>query len=118
KTVLVFGNGREKLASTAKMLEGTGYDVHFEPVVGSCLHPAGAAPRLIISELAVPGVDGLQLCRQVRQNEILKNTPVVLIGDLSRESSIVGDSFRCGATEYVQRRIDQFKFYIFCRDIL
>lgn len=118
-TVLVISDGHEQFASTASMLRGDGFNVRFLRCANDGLDLAGAeAPRLIISELAVPDVDGLQICRRVRADLALEKTPVLLIGDLSRQSSIVEDGIRCGAVEYVQKPIDPFKLAHLCRGIL
>ncbi len=36
-------------------------------------------PDLIITDLMMPEVDGLQLCRQVRQSEVVSHVPIIII---------------------------------------
>ena len=118
-TILVISESQEQFAPTASLLRDEGYDVRFENDVSSSVMLTGAnPPRLIISELAAPNVDGLKLCRNVQKDQYLGTTPVLLVGDLSITSSIVEDSFRCGAADYLQRPIDPLRLADICRNIL
>lgn len=117
KTVLVISDGHEQFDLAATLLRNEGYRVRFGSDTNDSLESAEPLD-LIISELAVPNVDGLQLCRRVREDHSLSSTPVLLVGDLSKQSSIVEDSFRCGAADYVQKPINVFRLVDKCRTIL
>jgi CheY-like chemotaxis protein len=69
------------------------------------------APILIISELAAPNIDGLELCRRAQRDKSLSAIPIVLVGELPNSSSIVTDALRCGAVEYYQKPIDQIELF-------
>lgn len=119
KTVLVISSSHGQLGATASLLRDDGYSVSFENKVNDRLSLSGAElPALIISELADTDLDGLQLCRSVRRKQALATIPILLVGDLSKESSIVSDSFRCGASEYLQKPIDPSLLAHMCRNIL
>ncbi|MEP6789013.1 MAG: response regulator [Acidobacteriota bacterium] len=117
KTVLVISDGQEQFASTALRLFQEGVYVRFENDVDHGL-AGDEPPNLIISELAVANVDGLQLCRRMRRDRHLARTPVLLVGDLSKYSSIVRDSFKCGAADYMQKPLDPVKLADLCRSML
>ncbi len=118
KTVLVISDGHEQFALAASLLRNDGYSVVFENDISQGLQIAQAEPpQLIISELAVPNVDGLELCCRVRSDSRLGATPIVLVGDLSKQSSIVEDGLRCGAADYLQKPFDQFKLFDLCRGV-
>ena len=119
KTVLVISDGPEQFALTASLLEKDGYDVLFERDMRHSLDFVKARPpQIIISELAVHNVDGLELCRRLGQEKTLGPTPVVLVGDLSRQSSIVADGLRCGAADYLQKPVDQVELFDLCRSVV
>ncbi|CAN5622417.1 hypothetical protein BH10ACI3_BH10ACI3_09680 [soil metagenome] len=121
KTVLVISDSQEQFEPTASLLRNDGYSVRFEKDVSRDLMHAGeTTPHLIISELAAPNIDGLQVCRQARGKHSPKTeaAPVLLVGDLSVTSTIVGDGFRCGAADYMQRPIDPLRLADLCRDML
>lgn len=117
-TILVISDSHDQFAATASLLRNEGYDVRFENNVSSMMLDGGGPPHLIISELAAPNVDGLKLCRRMQKDHDLGTTPVLLVGDLSLSSSIVEDSFRCGAVNYLQRPIDPLRLVDICRGIL
>ena len=119
KKVLVISDRKEQFDMTAKMLRKSGYSVLFESNVTNSLRVAEAElPKLIISELAVHDIDGLELCMRVREDTSLGSTPILLVGDLSQQSSIVADGLRCGAANYLQKPIDPQKLFELCRGMV
>ena len=102
--VLVISDGPEQFALAASALGNEGYSVMFASDVKESLRIANAeSPNMIISELAMSDIDGLQICRQFRKDKAMRTTPILLVGDLSESSPIVKDGRRCGASDYVQR---------------
>jgi CheY-like chemotaxis protein len=61
-----------------------------------------ALPDLIISDVAMYGVDGIELCHLIRAHPLLRLLPLLLIGGLPCNSSKVAEAFRAGANEYLQ----------------
>src|SRR5687768_397777 len=98
-TVLVISDGQEQFSAAASWLRTNGYSVRFVSDMGQGVKIAGTKrPQLIISELAVPDIDGLRLCSRVRGIDVLESTPILLVGDIPGDTSIVADAMRCGAT--------------------
>jgi PAS domain S-box-containing protein len=60
-------------------------------------------PQAILSDVLMAGLDGFSLCRAVREDPVLKDTPVVLMSAhyLEQEDHELGARF--GATGYVSR---------------
>jgi len=57
-------------------------------------------PELVISDIMMPGVDGYQLCRAIRQDEKLSHTPVIfLTAKASEDMKLEGLSV--GADDYL-----------------
>jgi len=118
KNVLVISGARDQFTLAAYLLREDGYCVLFENDIRRGLQIALAErPYLIIGELAAPNVDGLELCCRVRLDKMMRSTPILLVGDLSKQSSIVTDALRCGATAYMQKPFDQFKLFDICRRV-
>ncbi|MFN2501212.1 MAG: PAS domain S-box protein [Pyrinomonadaceae bacterium] len=119
RSILMITDDRCKFSAAAAAFEDEGYSVLFE---NDGLHAiataSSTAPELVISELAMPAIDGLRLCTMMRHDATTAATPILLIGDLPSLSPIVSDSFRCGATEYIQRPFDDVRLVAACHDIL
>lgn len=61
------------------------------------LHPA-----LILLDLMLPGIDGLDVCRQLKQDEDTRMIPIVMLTAKSEESDIVL-GLEMGASDYVTK---------------
>ena len=59
-----------------------------------------AQPDLIVSDLVMPYRDGYEVLRAIRNDERLKNIPVLILSMRDREEDIVR-GFEQGADEYV-----------------
>ena len=57
-------------------------------------------PKLVLTELRGPQVDGVQFCKSIRQNPRLANVPVVF---LTKETALAGKELAtgAGATDYI-----------------
>ena len=50
------------------------------------------SPAIIISDIVMPEMNGFELCKAIRSDEILKDTPIVLLTSLSGPASLKLDS--------------------------
>ena len=59
-------------------------------------------PDLIITDLMMPGMDGLEVCRQVRGNEIINHIPIIVVtAKITEEERIRG--LEAGADAYIAK---------------
>lgn len=58
------------------------------------------APDLIISDIMMPEIDGLTLCKEIKSDPVLKSTPVVLLTALTNRESLL-KGWESGADEYL-----------------
>lgn len=59
-------------------------------------------PDLIITDLMMPGMDGLDVCRQVRGNEIINHIPIIVVtAKITEEERIKG--IEAGADAYLSK---------------
>lgn len=67
-------------------------------------------PDLILSEISLQGMDGLELLRQVRATEATKSVPLVFITDSAAETQ-VNEALQLGAQGYIRKpfTVDQIK---------
>jgi CheY-like chemotaxis protein len=71
----------------------------------------GSSPRptLVILDLKLPKVDGLEVLRRVRASELTRTLPVVVLTS-SREEQDLVESYRLGANSYVRKPVDFVQF--------
>lgn len=61
-----------------------------------------ARPALIILDIMLPGIDGLEVCKRLKGDSALKNTPIVMISALGEEKDVVA-GLELGADDYVSK---------------
>ncbi len=59
-------------------------------------------PDLILLDLMLPGIDGLEVCRQVRADAQSANTPVIMVSAKGEESDVVL-GLGLGADDYISK---------------
>ncbi|POY39713.1 two-component system response regulator [Flavobacterium alvei] len=62
-------------------------------------------PKLILLDLKMPKVDGLQVLKAIREDERTENIPIVIMTSSNEERDIV-DSYRLGANSYIVKPVD------------
>jgi two-component system phosphate regulon response regulator PhoB len=59
-------------------------------------------PCLIVLDIMLPGIDGLEVCRRLKSNAATRTIPVVIISALGEEKDVVA-GLELGADDYVSK---------------
>ncbi|HVP42897.1 MAG TPA: response regulator [Terriglobales bacterium] len=68
-----------------------------------------ALPKLVLLDLKLPKVDGLEVLRQLKQNPQTQIIPVVIL-TASREESDLLKGYQLGTNSYIQKPVDFGQF--------
>jgi len=66
-------------------------------------------PKLVLLDLRLPRVDGIEVLRQVKADERTRNIPVVILTS-SRQDPDIQQCYELGANSYIVKPVDFDKF--------
>jgi PAS domain S-box-containing protein len=102
-TILVVNDLPDQLKIMTLQLRRAGYNVL---TAGDGLQGLAVAerehPDLIISDVSMPRMDGIEMCRHIRQHPDLQLTPVLLVSAIRKDSDSVVEGLRVGADDYLE----------------
>jgi len=66
-------------------------------------------PKIILLDLKLPKVDGLEVLKELKNNEETKMIPVIVLTSSKEESDIL-ESYKLGVNSYIVKPVDFDKF--------
>jgi DNA-binding NtrC family response regulator len=99
--ILLVDDVPANLTMLTAALEPQGYDIFAAPNGTVALSIATKVkPDLILLDILMPELDGLETCRRLKQTETTRDIPVIFI-TARGETEVVVDGFRAGGVDYV-----------------
>jgi PAS domain S-box-containing protein len=104
--ILVVDDDPDILRGTARLLEKAGYTVDRAASGEEALLAAqNHRPDLLLLDHDLPGINGTEVCRQIKQDPALADTLVVIVSALRAESGQQAEGLELGADGYIGRPI-------------
>jgi CheY-like chemotaxis protein len=66
-------------------------------------------PQVVLLDLKLPKIDGLEVLRQIRADELTRLLPVVIL-TTSKEDQDIINSYSLGANSYIRKPVDFMQF--------
>lgn len=100
--VLVIEDEKALVDALVYNLDREGYEVTVAHEGQDGLRKAQAIPDIILLDIMLPGINGIEILRELRGNEKTKSIPVIVVSAKSEETDqVVG--FSMGADDYVTK---------------
>ncbi len=104
--ILVVDDDADVRITIKKSLTRAGYQVTCASNSRAALEVlSGMRPDLVLLDIALPGIDGIELCRQLRADPITASLPVLFLtvsGDMQSKTA----AFNAGADDYLVKPFD------------
>jgi PAS domain S-box-containing protein len=105
--VLIVNDEPDQLTLMSSLLRKAGYSVLTAEDGAEGLSLARRErPDLVISDVSMPRMNGLEFCRQIRADSELKTVPILLISALQKDTESVVTGLRAGADDYLEVPFD------------
>ena len=105
-TIVVADDSMTILAMTSSRLERAGYDIVTATRGDDALRLVQETrPRLVLLDVEMPGLDGVEVTRRIRADEALAGTFIVLLTSLSSASEME-TGMEAGADAYLTKPAD------------
>ena len=111
KEILIVG----EVAGLADAVEDAGYAVRRASHAGAALSETSLRlPDLVITDVELSGLDGLQLTRVLKADPLTKAVPVIVVGAEAREQEAIA----AGGAAFLRRPIQPLKLEAVLRSLL
>jgi PAS domain S-box-containing protein/diguanylate cyclase (GGDEF)-like protein len=101
--ILIVEDSETQADQLAHLLSANGYQVRIARNGLEALAAARAArPTLIVSDIAMPEMDGFTMCRELKRDESLRDVPVILLTVLSSLYDVI-KGLDCGADNFIRK---------------
>ncbi len=102
-TILVVDDEEDILELIAYNLKKEGYQV-ITVLTGELAlkETRNRLPDLILLDLMLPGLDGLEVCRQLKNSQTTRTIPIIMVTAKGEESDVV-TGLELGADDYIAK---------------
>ncbi|HLM56174.1 MAG TPA: response regulator transcription factor [Pyrinomonadaceae bacterium] len=118
KRILVVDDEAKLLRAVAVDLRGEGYDVATARSGAEALaRVAQSLPDLVVSDIRMPGMDGYQLARRLRENQRTALIPIIFLTAKDTSADRI-EGFRAGVDAYIAKPFEPDELLVVIAGIL
>jgi two-component system sensor histidine kinase/response regulator len=112
KYILVIDDNIKNLQLTATILKEENYLISLAQSAEAALQQLGELiPDLILLDIMMPGMDGLELCRIIKKNDKLRDIPVIFLTAKSQTEDLA-EGFKAGGVDYINKPFNREELLI------
>ncbi len=107
--ILIIDDDRAHCTFTQNALKNEIYDIETRSDAGDLFHLLeDNTPDLILLDFLMPEINGFEVCKALRENELTRSITIMAVTCLTKERDIER-IFACGADEYLAKpfKVDQ-----------
>ena len=106
-SVLIVNDEPDQLTLMGNLLHKAGYSVlTAEDGLEGLTLARRERPDLIISDVTMPRMNGLEFCREIRADSELKTVPILLVSALQKDTESAVAGLKAGADDYLEFPFD------------
>lgn len=116
--VLIVDDTRTTQYLHRALLEAEGYDVDLASSGREALDRIPEyRPDLVLMDVMMPGIDGIECCRRIRRDGHLEETKIMMVTSAT-EYSRISEAFAAGCDDYITKPVDRDELVQKARDLL
>jgi len=106
KKILLVDDEEGFLSVLKDALEMRGFSiVTAKSAIEAGIELAGAKPDLILMDIKMPGINGLQACAAIKKNSITSEIPIIAVSAMSDDYHMK-EAYKSGVADYFVKPID------------
>lgn len=104
KILIIDDDGGMRLA-LRRLLEGSGYEViEAEGGIDGIYRAKQETPDLILLDVAMPELDGIEVCKRIKEIENLRKIPIIMLSSMT-DRELVVIAIKEGASDYLAKPV-------------
>ncbi|HEY4785580.1 MAG TPA: response regulator, partial [Bacteroidales bacterium] len=101
--ILIVDDNLKNLEVLTKILKEEGFLISLAQDGGEALDQLNnITPDLILLDIMMPEMNGLEVCRRIKQNDKLKEIPVIFVTAKNQTEDLV-EGFKAGGVDYISK---------------
>lgn len=106
RKILIVDDSKLNVKLLTDILVGEGYEIAFLENGSKVLETVHAIkPDIVLLDVIMPGIDGFEVCRQLKRDFEIKDIPIIML-TAKTEGSDIRKALELGAFDYIKKPID------------